>query len=87
MRRPPRPIRVLAPLCSLAAAACLFFAFELDAPQPLNLGGGQYFIPEPSVAGKPVAIVRSAQPTLLNLGWILLGMSAVFWFWDVATSD
>ena len=87
MKRPPRLVRMLAPLCSFAGAACLFFAFEIGAPQPLNLGGGQFFIPEPSVAGRPLAVIRSAQPTLLNLGWILLGMSAVFWFWDTATND
>jgi len=87
MRRAPRWARMLAPLCLLAGAACLFFAWEVGAPQPLNLGGGQFFIPEPAVAGRPLAVVLSAQPTLLNSGWALLAASAVLWLWDAATSD
>ena len=85
-RRPPRLMRVLAPVCSFAGALCLLFAFELGAPEPLNLGGGQFFIPEPAVAGRPLAVVRSAQPELLNLGCMLLAASAVLWLWDAATS-
>ena len=78
---------MLAPVCSFAGAMCLFFAFETGAPQPLNLGGGQFFIPEPTIAGRPVAVIRSAQPQLLNWGWALFAVSAVLWFWDAATRD
>jgi hypothetical protein len=86
MRRPPRLIRILAPLCSFAGAACLFFAWEVGAPQPLNLGGGQFFIPEPAVAGHPMAVVLSTEPTLLNAGWTLFAVSAALWLWDAATA-
>jgi len=89
----PRPTRarrfarVLAPLCSFAAAGCLFFALDIGAPEPLNLGGGQIFIPEPAASGRPLAVVRSVRPALLNMGWLLLAASAVLWLWDAATSE
>jgi hypothetical protein len=86
LMRPPRLVRMLAPVCLFAGVACLAHAWDIGAPQPLNLGGGQFFIPEPAIAGRPLAVVLSAEPSLLNAGWILLGMSAVLWLWDAATS-
>jgi len=85
--RPPRLIRVLAPLCALAGAVCLYLAFDIGMAEPLNLGGGQFFIPEPATSGRPLAIVHSVDPSLLSTGWILLGVSAVLWLWDVATGS
>ena len=85
--RPPRLIRVLAPLCALAGAVCLYYAFDIGMSEPLNLGGGQFFIPEPAASGRPLAIVHSVDPNLLSTGWILLGASAVLWLWDVVTGS
>ena len=87
MRRPPRLVRMLAPLCSFAGAVCLFYAFDIGAAQPINLGGGQIFIPEPAINNRPLAVIRSAQPELLNLGFLLFALAAVLWFWDAATSN
>ena len=87
VKRVPRWARVLAPVCSFAGVVYLFFALDIGAPQPLNLGGGQIFIPEPAVGGRPLAVVRSARPAFLNLGWILLATSALLWLWDAATSE
>ena len=85
--RPPRLIRVLAPLCALAGVVCLYYAFDIGLSEPLNLGGGQFFIPEPAASGRPLAIIHSVDQKLLSTGWILLGVSAVLWLWDVATGS
>jgi hypothetical protein len=83
--RPPRLIRLLAPLCALAGAVCLYGAFEIGIAEPLNLGGGQFFIPEPAVSGRPLAVIRAVEPKLFTTGWMLLAASAVLWLWDTAT--
>jgi hypothetical protein len=85
--RPPRLVRVLAPLCALAGAACLYFAFEIGIAEPLNLGGGQFFIPEPAMSGRPLAVIRAVEPRLFTTGWVLLAVSAVLWVWDTATGN
>jgi hypothetical protein len=87
VKRAPRWARILAPTCLLAGAVCLFFALDIGAAEPLNLGGGQFFIPEPAIAGRPITVIQSAHPAFLNSGWTLLAASALLWLWDAITRD